>query len=276
MSANSRLVSTNQALDGGGTARTAGPAFSLVIAPANTNATIQNFSGYCNGAGATTPYWIMFFAQATVPVNGTRPIFQEQVLGVNGFKFDFLPNGISSRNMMNTGQLVMSPNFGGLVAVLSTTGDTLTIATGGNTMELDVWVDDFTPILPAGTTVVGDLTSPVTSLQVWTEAAGLTARKKLYTLEVDGTNLTTATHYIMIFAKDTNVAGDAPMATLIFPIALLQLRTLQNGLDFGDTGLEVYQYDGTTKRLGCTIMISSTKATYTAATGTACIRATYK
>jgi hypothetical protein len=127
------------------------------------------------------------------------------------------------------------------------------------------------------TTLVGDLTTPVTGLQVWTEAAGVT-RKALVALEVDGTNLTGVPgQFIQVFATDTVNTGDAPLVSI--PIATGQVLTLTNGLHFGDQGREVFSIDSAspfTKRLGCTVKISSTGSTYTACNGTVAIRAEYK
>lgn len=116
----------------------------------------------------------------------------------------------------------------------------------------------------------GDLTTAVTGLQVWSEAAGAAGAKRLLRLEVDGTNLTAATtQYIMLFGTDTVNPGDSPM--MQFTIAAGAVKTGAAALVFGELGREI---SNTNK--GCTVKISSTTDTYTAASGTARIKAEYK
>jgi len=165
----------------------------------------------------------------------------------------------------------------GCYICLSSTLATKTLATGGSNIFDTLQIELNDPEVPSNTTVVGDLTTAVAGLQVWSEAAGASARKFLTGLEVDGTNLTTATQFIQIFATDTVTTGDTAMMS--FPITIGQVRTLNNGLQFGDFGQEIFSIDSTTpftKRLGCTVKISSTSKTFTACTGTAAIRAQYK
>ena len=165
----------------------------------------------------------------------------------------------------------------GLYICLSTTAATKTLAAGGSDLMDALNVELSDPEIPTGTTLVGDLTTPVAGLQVWTEAAGATARKALIALEVDGTNLTTAQQYVQIFAQDTVATGDKPI--IMFPIAVGGVLTGANALRFGIGGRDIYSRDSDTPftaRLGCTVKISSTKSTFTACTGTAAIRAEYK
>lgn len=183
---------------------------------------------------------------------------------------------------------------------LSTTDGTYT-ADSADKMDISVELGD--PELPASVSYAGDLTTPVTSLQVWTEASGLSARKSLVALEVDGTNLTTATQFIMIFAQDAAPsAGQLPCSGCVFPIKVGQVLTGESKMTFGEFGRQVFSIDGQpgafvgpmggnqgssdanyvgdnspgTQRLGCTIRISSTPTTFTAANGTAAIKAEYR
>ena len=207
-----RLISTNQSVDGAGQLQTAGAAFSLAIAPAGSYCTLLDFSGYCNGSSATN-YYLMFFAQQTVPANGTQPLFKQQIIGADGFKFGYENKGIVSSGFMALLQAVQQPNLGGLIAVLSTTPETLTIATGGATMDLDVFIEEFESLQP-NTTIVGDLTTAVKSLQVWSEASGrgtnnLEGQKQL--LRVWYSNQSGSTQYLQLFAQDAPATNSATL-----------------------------------------------------------------
>ena len=214
----SRLVSTNQ-----GTSP--GAATSLVIAAAGVDVTVLSYSGYCYAGNTSTQYWIMFFPQSSIPANGAQPIYKEQIVGANGFKFDYLPKGINASNFMSLNTAVPIPNQGGLIAVLSSTAETLTIATGGgNNMDLDVFIEDY-ETLQAGISVAGDTSTAVKSLQVWSEAAGvgtnnLQGAQQL--LKVVATNKSGATQYLQLFAQDapvTNAANPALAAVVYIPQA---------------------------------------------------------
>lgn len=213
-----------------------------------------------NFRGSTADRWLMLFNSDSTPADGTAPFIPAIPLNQNApFFAEF-----------EIGELVFPL---GCYACVSTTQSTKTIST--DTMDFSAELSD--PEYPASCSFSGDLTSAVTGLQVWTEASGASARKNLMALEVDGTLLTTATQFIQIFATDTVNTGDKPMAS--FPIAVAAVLTGANALRFGTGGREVFSIDSAspfTKRLGCTVKISSTPDTYTACTGTACIRAKYK
>jgi hypothetical protein len=201
----SRLVSTNQGAS-------PGAATSLVIAPAGVDVTVLSFSGYCYLGSNTVQSWIMFFPQASIPANGAQPVFKQQVLGTNGFKFDYLPKGICANDFMSTNTAVPIPNAGGLIAVLSTTPETLTIATGGgNNMDLDVFIEEY-ETLQGGITVIGDTITAVKSLQVWSEAAGAgtnNTQGSKQLLKIVATNKSGATQYLQLFAQDAPVTNSA-------------------------------------------------------------------
>ena len=214
----SRLVSTRQ-----GTSPAA--ATNLIIAPAPIGVTILSFSGYCYAGTNSTQYWIMFFPQSTVPANGAQPIYAEQIVGADGFKFDYMPKGISATEMMSLNKTVPIPNMGGLIAVLSSTGETLTIATGGSgNMDLDVFIEEYETLQP-NTSLSGDLTTLRSSLQVWSEAAGvgtsnLNGTRQL--LKAWVTNKSGSTQYLQLFAQDapvTNAANAALNTNVYIPQA---------------------------------------------------------
>ena len=163
-------------------------------------------------------------------------------------------------------------------------------ATSGNDKYAYLSLEFIRSEVPSDSTFVGDLTTGVTGLQVWTEATGLATPKKLVALEVDGTNLSGGgIQFIQIFAKDTVNTGNRPMESI--PIAsggtalvsggvsFKSVMTGKDALRFAPRGLDVIQADAPTPTItyhyGCTVKISSTASTFTACTGTATIRAEY-
>jgi hypothetical protein len=201
-----KSVSTNATIDASGAPMTAQAATSLLIAAAGQPVNILNISGYCYGTTATN-YYLMFFNGVTVPANGAQPIFKQQLLGADGFIYNYMPRGLWGAN------LTTPPNIGGLIAVLSTSAETLTIATGALVMDLDVEIEEQNVDQP-GTTTVGDLTTAVASLQVWAEAAGvgtanLNGAKKL--LKVFIINKSGSDQYLQLFAQDDPVTNSATL-----------------------------------------------------------------
>lgn len=164
----------------------------------------------------------------------------------------------------------------GLYICLSTTAGTKTLAVGGNDKMDILEVELQKPEEPTGTTYVGDLSSNVTGLQIWTEASGAAVRKKLISLEVDGTGLNAAA-FIMFFAVDNPAEGTVPLMTL--PLADNQKRTGANALKFGNAGRDMASADANgTYHYGCTVVVSSTTGTLTTIAGgqTVFIKGEYK
>ena len=162
----------------------------------------------------------------------------------------------------------------GLYVCLSTTSATKTLATG-NTYDL-LCVEQARPENIIGANFIGDLVTPVNNLVVWTEHYAVTTKRlKLYSLEVDGTNLT-APAFIMLFALDTPTNGTKPL--MQWPLAVGQVLTLQAARYFGPNGFDPQYSDSSNQwHYGCNIQISSTTGVLTLNTnGTVCIRAEYK
>lgn len=133
-----------------------------------------------------------------------------------------------------------------------------------STTKIDISVELSDPELPTGTSLVGDLTTAVNTLQIWTEASNTARNKRLFTLEVDGTSHA-ADFYIMLFAKDSNTNGDFPILGWKCVNGVSLNRTLSNGIDFGTDGFDPFSRatSGGTARVGCTIEFSSTATTLT-------------
>jgi len=233
---------------------------------------VLKIEGYFRGT--TSAAWLMVFDTNIAPANGTPPLKQIPLYPTTQFYEEF-----------KHGDLVC---YLGCWVAISTTEGTYTSGTG-DTMDVDVEISS--PDLPASVSYVGDLFSPLTTLQVWSESSGLANRQSLTALEVDATLLSPpgGMQWIMVFATDTVNTGDFPVPNMIYPIVGTQVRTGHNKLTFGELGLQPFSIDGApnnqgsgggaspgTKRLGCTIKISSTPTKYTPVNGSVCLRAEYR
>ena len=183
----------------------------------------------------------------------------------------------------------MTCSMGMFIGLSNTESAYVAVSGGGNILAM-LSVELLRPENPVSTSYAGDLTSAVTGLQVWSEAAGAATKYNLVALEVDGTNLTGGgIQYIQIFATDAQSVGDIPISS--FPIASggsvvningLSIQSVMIGkaaLRFGPRGIDSLSADKPnptiTYHYGCTVQISSTARTYTPCTGTATIKAEY-
>jgi hypothetical protein len=217
--------------------------------------------------GASDGAFLQFFDSKVAADEGAAPIIPAIPITKDGIFF--VEEEISNLEFL-----------AGCYVCVSSTRATKTLS--ADTMDICVELAD--PEVPASVTVVGNLSSAVTGLQVWTEAAGTASAKRLIQLEVDATNMgltSGAVAYIMGFAKDTNVLGDVPVFQI--PIVQAQILTGKSAISFGLEGRDMASIDavvsGTapnTRRYGCTIAISTTTGTLTLLTaGTVRIRAEY-
>lgn len=130
-------------------------------------------------------------------------------------------------------------------------------------------------------TVVGDLTTTLNVLQVWTEANGAATPKKL--LRLDVTEQLGQQAYVLIEATDADLL--MPFGRVLPLAANSSLFTNLGGPSFGLDGLDVMSIDGPgllnpPVRRGCTIRVSnsvpSVGVPWTYSANAAVIRAIYK
>lgn len=241
------------------------PATSLLIT--NTlipfkNLNIQKLEGYCAGAAAC---WLQLHDAVTVPANGATPL-RSLYLGAtrpNGFLWQYYLDELCYKNLTN-----------GLIAILSTTEATLTIATGANLVDLYVGLEQWElEDIHGATTVVGDTTTLVKLLAVWNNASG---PNRLTRVEV--TNAIAATTVrIQAFAVATPANGTIPFWDQ--PIATSGALT-KAFWTFGKNGgtVPINQTSATPPvlQVACTIAASTTAGFLTAPAGNdVTIRASY-
>lgn len=201
-----------------------------------------------------TDYWMMIFAGTEVPANGTVPLMPAIAMqGAFENSFVFAPQGMP----------VLAP---GLVAVLSTTSDTLTAAVAASA-NITAFVEEY-EFQIRGTSYVGDLTTEVLVREVWAEAAD--PRPALYKVEVH--DITGVDTYLLLFAKDSPSEGDIPIRSWRVPADGYLT------LNFGTSGYSplVQDLDGTIRQ-GCTFVMSFSATSYVSSDDpSATIRATIK
>jgi len=211
-----------------GVTQAAGAATNLIIST-NSLPVIRAIYGYCNGT-ANAQYFLHFFNSTTIPANGTVPLRSLQVLGGDGFgPYNYVEAGLDPAQWDTGGALVTSS---GLIVCLSSTEATLTIGTGGVTMDIEVDIDtEDLPLL--GQTAVGDLTTPVATFQT-VVADPSTSLLTSFNCK----NLTAGTRYLMLFGKSP-VNGDAPVQewTVLAGVRFIQSfgrgwAILQGGSDY--------------------------------------------
>lgn len=243
----SRTISTFQV--GSGAA-----ALSLTINDDATSAApdIIRISGYMNGT-SSTQYWIQYHRAGAMSElsNGAVPLRSEQVIGGNGFTFDYY-----NLEPLDVSALSALPTNGKLLLCVSTTKATLTKATT-ETMELSVEV--------SGTEREGGLTQTIsTGVQnqaTWTTASG---PKKLYELDVTAPGSFTASttingtayNFIQIYADNAG-AQRIVHEQKIAVSETLKLR-FGDGLSPGAVGSNGTNYKG------CFVALSSTRGSLTA------------
>lgn len=262
---NTTTVSTFKPLPG----QTAGAAISLVLNNEGKQPVIYEVRGYMNGV-TNTQYWLQFFAGTVAPTGGTKPLWEEQVLGLDGFGFDYSQKGLDFLNISPTG--TAGQTAGSLICCVSTSSGTFTAATT-QTMDLEVVMEADGSTRVFGQSIAGDLTTAVQTLQVWTNASG---PKHLYRIDATSSYGGGTTTYLQLHTVDAPSAGAVPL--MYWSVA--DTATIKEL--FGDNGLVPFTQvpvagAAATFNQGCSLFVSTTANTYTAAAGTPyTIRAFFK
>lgn len=225
-------------------------------APSNQVFRLMKIEFNNNGAADR---WLMVFPSRTVPINGSQPL-TTSIFAQSNF------SGIQT--LIPEGQSTLAPGF---LVLASSTRTTLTYDAGA-TLDITAYVEEF-EILQDSTLAVGDYTSVVDTLQVWTDANG---PKKLIKLEL--TNAAAVTLYAAVYAVDAPGPTSKIQALIPIPAKVGGVNGFTIA-SFGNVaGLSPFQQDADhTLHDGCTIWVSSITAPGTKyAPPSATIRATYK
>lgn len=209
--------------------------------------TISRVQGYFNGA---LNAWLQLHDAKATPLDGTAPLRVWPLYSTAPFDQNFQNDPIAVVN--------------GCVFVVSLLANRVTLAISAETM--DVFVNGVSSVDTVGVSVAGDYTTADEILLVWSQAS---PGKKLLRLEASDYGGGSGPFWVQIHAANTPATNKIVKT---FPVAVN--ATLD--LDFGG-GLDLMREVGGTLFQGCTIAVSSTENTYTAAGfDIDYIKATYK
>lgn len=216
-------------------------------------AIVKRISG---GLRATINGWIQVFDQLITPTVGTVPLISWPIVAGTAAQ----PTKFNQ--IFDVGELSIAS---GLYVAFSSTDGTLTLATGSNTMDLEVELLDAEQTV----TVVGDTTTTVAGLQVWSEASGAVGvTKRLYKVDYSGLVGDSSSVCLMLFAIDSPANGSTPIQEFL-------INGNAQVITFGKSGLRVVSETAAgVIKTGCTLKVSSTHGTLTADSD-ATIRAEY-
>ena len=231
-----------------------GAAFSLILTT-NSLPTITRISGYCNGT-VNTQYFLQLFNASAPPANASVPLYEQQILGGDGFTFHTL--GLDTSKLSN-GTLIPA---NGLILCLSTTEGVLTLGTGAVTMNVEVELDATQDVFPLNQVSVGDTTTNVGSLLVKADPS----TSKL--VSFNATNNNGGTQYLQLF-------GAVPAAGAS-PVQEWTVATTATLKQFFGGGMFVLDGDASyVIHTGIYLYVSSTAGTYTAVANGWTIQAFY-
>ena len=208
-----------------------------------TNTPVNSLAPVLKGILAASAYasdvWLMVFNGTAVPSNGDVPIMTPLFLEANAANVSLqIPDGV-----------VIGPD--GIVIVASSTANTLTTDASA-TIYVSAFVEDWENNIPPGHSTEGDLTTSVSSLQVWSEAEGETARKRLKRVKIK--NNVSEVRYAAIYAVDTPDADSRIVSWLKIPAD----EDVEWNFGYGG-GLSPEQLNGDgTRHVGCTILCQET------------------
>jgi hypothetical protein len=203
---------------------------------------------------SATACWIQLHDSAGTAAEGAEPVKSWPIAG-----------GTDANPQPFFQTFVASPLefVNGLYICVSTTDATKTIS-AADKMDLSV------EIVRAdnSTTVVGDTTTGVTGLQVWSEATGTATPRRLVRVDVAGP---VAASWLMGFTVDSPAEGATPE----FQVSLGSAGA-SKAVTFGDDGRVMKSGVTSALKQGCTLKISSTAGVLTTTVATGTIRAEYK
>lgn len=190
---------------------------------------ISQIEGYFKGG---TNAWIQVFDSCIAPAAGAVPVWEMSLTATSQFQ--------------ETLQIARLALYEGCYIGVSSTEGTWTAS--GSTMDMTVWTD--MPVV--STNAVGDKTTSVTSLAVWTEATGVASAKKLYQLIV--TELDGVDSFVFVYADDAPVQVNPGIVLCQHP--LLANSTVK--LLFGDGLRPISKSVSGTQRQGCFVAVGYT------------------
>lgn len=218
---------------------------SVVLATNYEDPNIARIEGYCFGT-ANTQYFLQLFNQtfASLVSGVTVPVRSWQILGLDGFTFNFFDECLSTATL--TGSLA-STNANWIL-VLSSTESVYT--TPGITADINVDIEEYEIELAGTTTTSNYAISPVGNLNLVLVADTLGNTNRLVSLDITETGGVAS--FIMLFASATN---------LTVPVRCIPLPANGNvKLKFGPNEHLTQQDANGTNHYGIVVSVSTSAA----------------
>ena len=214
---------------------TARNTYFLVVKNDPVNSLAPVLKGILASSADASVVYLMVFNGTAVPADESIPIMAPIPLAANASNVNIpIPDGVK-----------IGPD--GIVIVASSTADDLTADTGA-TVYISAFVEDWENDIPAGHSTEGDLTTAASSLQVWSEAEGASARKKLKRVKIK--NNVSEVRYAVVYAVDTPDANSLIVTWIKIPAD----EDIEWNFGYG-AGLDPEQRDADgTVHVGCTIL----------------------
>lgn len=183
---------------------------SVSIAANYEDPKIFKIEGYMRGASSATQYFLQLHNLAFGELVNTTsiPVRSWQILGTDGFTFNFQPTGLTTDNMPGG----LNDTDANWIVVLSTTDLVYTAVAGGVTCDINVDVEEY-EIELAGTTTIDQSGASLSQLQVLADPQS--PPKSLCILKITEKNA--AASFIQLFAQSIVTNVTIPIA--VFPLA---------------------------------------------------------
>lgn len=195
-----------------------------------TQPKIFKIEGYINGA-ANTQYWLQIHNSAFAALSSgvSIPLRSLQVIGTDGYTFNFQPTGLTCANLPGVLAATINQNW---IIVLSSTDAVYTAVAGGVTCDINCDVEEFELELAGMTTVTGNTLAGV--LQIVADGATFTGNL----VYLEATNSSGFDEYLQIYCQGSLTIGvSLPVRQWFIPNG----TTLK--LNFGSVGSAFHSED---------------------------------
>ena len=155
-----------------------------------------------------------------------------------GFTYDFGPDGLYMKQ---------------LVVAVSSTEINYTAVSANGGLELSIEVSG-NCLTDGSEVVVGDLTTNQQTLQVWSEASGATAKKRLLRVDVQNNDNTNA-GVLKVYATDAMAGADLVVSQI--PVTKVGSGSVTSSFNAGVESLWMFQQDANdTQHQGCSLKVT--------------------
>ncbi len=225
----------------------------LVVPPLRDSSIRMNLLGLQVTSSYASARWLQLFSASAIPTDTSVPLMSIRVLAnATNIPVQLPINGLP----------VAEP---GLTIVASSTEGTLTKDVSA-TMDIIALVEDWEPFTPTNPTdtSVGDLTTSVTSLQVWAEASGPKRLKRITCIGAGSDK------YLTAYTVDSPISASRLVWSILIP------GGKELDLYFGRGGFSPIDARTDGSHVGLTIFVADNTTPGNQSASTMKIRASYE